>query len=248
MEPIGERQLAGQWCRFSNPELDKVIDQLESLPPDDPKAVELAKKGIEILWKGMPAIPVIETTYAMSWNTKYWVGWPTEENRYIETGVWWPQFLFIILRLRPAKYVGGYTTIWFTEKVPAEFSFTGWDNVKYGPFKPGDSATVPAEDARLLIELGWATATPPVPKELEETIKTLARDISSLSSKLDTLSGSVSGLTSKLSEEFAGLRGSITTLIAINAICLLLLVVVIVMILTRKPAVKPTEELKPIGK
>lgn len=250
MKPIGERQLAGQWCRFSDPELDKIIDQLESIHPDDPRAVELARKGIEILWKNMPAIPVIETTYAMAWNTKYWVGWPTEENRYIETGVWWPQFLFIIFRLRPAKYIGGYTTVWFTDKVPEAFTFTGWDNVKYGPFKPGDTATIPVEDARLLIELGWATATPPVPKELEETVKALTRDLHALSTKVDTLSESVSNMVTRLSEEFASLRNSITTLIAINAISLLLLLVLVVLLLTRKPAAaRPTEELKPpIGK
>lgn len=82
-------------------------------------------------------------------------------------------------------------------------------------------------------------------------VEALAGDVSPLSSKLDTLSGSVSSLAGKLSEEFAALRGSITTLIAIDAVCLLLLVVTVVVLLTRKPVVRPAEEVKevkPIGK
>jgi peptide/nickel transport system substrate-binding protein len=230
MKPIGERQLAGQWCRFSDPELDKIIDQLESLSPDDPRAVELAKKGIEILWKNMPVIPVIETTYAMAWNTKYWVGWPTAENYYIVTGVWWPQFLFIIFKLRPSHYIGAYTTVWFTDKVPKNFNFTGWDNVKYGPFKPGDSATIPVDDARLLIELGWATATPPVPRELVATFEKISADVSALSSKIDTVSTAVA----RLSEELGALRGTLTTLIAVNVICLVLLLGIIALLIRGK--------------
>lgn len=230
MKPIGERQLAGQWCRFSDPELDKIIDQLESLSPDDPRAVELVKKGIEILWKNMPVIPVIETTYAMAWNTKYWVGWPTAENYYIMTGVWWPQFLFIIFKLRPSHYIGAYTTVWFTDKVPKNFNFTGWDNVKYGPFKPGDSATIPVDDARLLIELGWATATPPVPRELVATFEKISADVSALSSKIDTVSTAVA----RLSEELGALRGTLTTLIAVNVICLVLLLGIIALLIRGK--------------
>jgi len=100
-----------------------------------------------------------------------------------------------------------------------------------------------------LIGLGWATATPPVPKELEETIKALTKDLSALSTKVDTLNGSISNMMTRLSKEFVSLRDSITTLIVINAVCLLLLLILIVLLLIRKPtAARPTEELKPLGK
>ncbi len=36
------------------------------------------------------------------YNTRYWTGWPTEDNPYTIPANWWGQFLFVIGTIKPA--------------------------------------------------------------------------------------------------------------------------------------------------
>jgi hypothetical protein len=70
------------------------------MSPDDPAAMELYKKGIEIWMKNLPTLPYMEYNYEILFSTKYWVGWPTMENLYAPPPNWWPEFRFIIFNIR----------------------------------------------------------------------------------------------------------------------------------------------------
>ncbi|MEM3958697.1 MAG: ABC transporter substrate-binding protein [Thermoproteota archaeon] len=103
--PIGKVQMAGAWCRLKDPEFDKVIYQLDALSPDDPKAVPVYKKGLEIYMRDLPVIPVVQTPIVVDFNNAYWTGWPTNDNLYIQPFTSWPSFLFIIFKLKPVQAV-----------------------------------------------------------------------------------------------------------------------------------------------
>lgn len=101
--PVGTRMLAGAWVRLQDPELDKIIDEMAVIGPDHPEYMELARKGLEIWMKDLPAIPVVQTIYTMAWLKTYWTNWPEKGNFHSWPPTWWPEFLFVILNLRSTK-------------------------------------------------------------------------------------------------------------------------------------------------
>lgn len=102
IKPIGERATAGNWIRLNDPDLDKVVKQLEIMSPDDPKITDLYKQVFELFIKDMPSVPVIQTTYVMPFNTHYWKGWPEEDKITAVPFTWWPEFQFVLFGLKKA--------------------------------------------------------------------------------------------------------------------------------------------------
>jgi peptide/nickel transport system substrate-binding protein len=99
--PIGTRAMAGNWVRLKDPEFDKVIEELDELSPDDPNALPVYKKALEIYMRDLPAIPVVQTIFVMDFDNTYWTGWPTQDNLYIQPFTWWDSFLLVMFRLKP---------------------------------------------------------------------------------------------------------------------------------------------------
>jgi peptide/nickel transport system substrate-binding protein len=102
IKPIGERATAGNWIRLSDPELDKVTAEIDVTSPDDPKIQDLYTQAIDLYFKNMPGIPVIQTTFVMPFNTTYWKGWPDETAINAVPFTWWPEFQFVLYGLTKA--------------------------------------------------------------------------------------------------------------------------------------------------
>lgn len=103
IKPIGERATAGNWVRLNDPELTAVMEQIEVTSPDDPAIEELYREAFRLYLKDMPAIPVVQTTFVMPFNTHYWKGWPESGNIYAVPFTWWPEFKFVLFNLEPAQ-------------------------------------------------------------------------------------------------------------------------------------------------
>jgi len=116
-----------------------------------------------------------------------WWDWVTTDDG----AVYWG----ITVGLLKPKALIRYIRVWFTEEVEA---FYGVDAKKYGPFKPGDSALLPTEDADRLVAQGLASYTPPLPKELEAAIESTKEAVEKLSKSVEELEGVVRGMTSLL--------------------------------------------------
>jgi peptide/nickel transport system substrate-binding protein len=43
----------------------------------------------------------IQTIYPQIYSTRYWTGWPTDENPFAIPTNWWGQFLFAVGALQP---------------------------------------------------------------------------------------------------------------------------------------------------
>jgi peptide/nickel transport system substrate-binding protein len=102
-KPIGQRVPDGNSnpTRSKIPELNDIATKLDVANPDDPQNKALFDQGLEAFLKNLPAMPTIQTIYPFLFNTTYWSGWPTQDNRYNISANWWAQFLFIIGKLQP---------------------------------------------------------------------------------------------------------------------------------------------------
>lgn len=103
LKPIGERATAGNWVRLDSEELTSVIEQMEVTSPDDPAIEELYREAFRLYLENLPAIPVVQTTFVMPFNSHYWTGWPSEDDLYAVPFTWWPEFKFVLFELEPAQ-------------------------------------------------------------------------------------------------------------------------------------------------
>jgi len=100
--PLGERG-AGQRHRWNTPSMDRMLDELEGLHPDDartePLTVEIIKYAITELptigfHSGIKFVPTVNT---------YWTNWPTADNPYNGPWWWWSLFKHILPYVQPTS-------------------------------------------------------------------------------------------------------------------------------------------------
>ena len=79
--PVGEVTWAGDWERYDNDEIAKLLDTAVSTL--DSKARKNAYMRIqEIIAKDMPVIPAFYGAHWYEYSTKYWVNWPNQDKPY----------------------------------------------------------------------------------------------------------------------------------------------------------------------
>jgi len=213
--------ITGKSSRYNNTEVWSIIDEIAKYwDPFDPDVKDDLKKLYgelqKILARDLPMIPVWAWDNPISYQTKYWVGWPSEENPGPRVNVnGEPEFLIVLQMIRsataPAPTVE-YTHVWITKEVSA---FIGVDGKSYGPFKEGEYVRIPEKDAERLIAKGVASYTPPVAPEVEEALTNIAKILGSVSESASSLRNSVNALSSsvdELSKSVASINTRIATL------------------------------------
>ncbi len=95
---------AGNYSQWSDPEYDKIVDEMYATPMDDQaKLMELYRKAMEIWLPNLPDIQLVQNIHNILMNTTYWTGWPSDENSYVNEhsyALTWP---LVIYNLLPAK-------------------------------------------------------------------------------------------------------------------------------------------------
>ena len=89
-----------RWC---NEEYTALVDQMKSLPVDDPAVLPLFVEAIEIWLKEMPDIALNSTIITLPMNETYWTNWPQFDNQYIHEGFWHRTGLQIFLNLKTVQ-------------------------------------------------------------------------------------------------------------------------------------------------
>jgi len=77
---IGTTAGGNRFSRYSNPDYDKILDEMAPLASSDPKFTELATKAMEIYWKDQIDVPAIQWLHRIPYNQTYWTNWPTADN------------------------------------------------------------------------------------------------------------------------------------------------------------------------
>ena len=92
--------------RYRNPELDKIIDRMESVVADpDPNSAYMkdAAAALDIVLRDLPEIQLLEEFHVVAYNTTYWTGWPTAADPYVAPLPPWEGWNMVIQNLKPAK-------------------------------------------------------------------------------------------------------------------------------------------------
>jgi len=89
--------------RWQNEEYDKIVAQMATLQPDDPKTMELFLEAMEIWVSEMPDVYVAQLIIRFPMNTTYWMGWPSDASPYGFPHTWQWELLKTFINLEPAQ-------------------------------------------------------------------------------------------------------------------------------------------------
>lgn len=79
-EPLGTTAGNNRFSRYKNPEYDKIVDEMATLPAEDPRFEPLALQAMEIYWRDVIDIPVVQFLHRIPYNQTRWTNWPTADN------------------------------------------------------------------------------------------------------------------------------------------------------------------------
>ena len=89
--------------RWANPEFDEIVDRMATTAPDDQELVQLFGQAMDIWYRELPSIPLVQWYHRIPHNETYWTNWPTEENPYVNSAYWHRTWLLVLLRLQPTQ-------------------------------------------------------------------------------------------------------------------------------------------------
>jgi peptide/nickel transport system substrate-binding protein len=98
----------GQSCgnnraRWSDPQLDAIIDEMSVTPMGDAKVLDQFRRGMEIWLREMPEVPLVQYYHRIAYNTTYWTNWPTKDNPYINGAQRHLTFPILLWNLKPTQ-------------------------------------------------------------------------------------------------------------------------------------------------
>jgi len=102
--PVGTTAGNNAFSRYSNPEYDKLVDEMAPLGADNPTFQADAAKAMGIYWRDTLDCPVIQWLHRIPYNTTYWTNWPSASNPSLgENGAFWAGTgLLVITQLKPS--------------------------------------------------------------------------------------------------------------------------------------------------
>ena len=104
-KPIGTTAGNNSFARYSNPDMDALLDTMAPLSADDPAFQEAAAKAMGIYWKDTIDCPIIQWLHRIPYNQTYWTNWPTAANPAMgENGAFWAETgMLVITGLKKAQ-------------------------------------------------------------------------------------------------------------------------------------------------
>ena len=97
----GQPQPLRNWGRWSNPELDRIIEQIRTIGFEDSRSLELGRDYVKLMVREMPIIPLMAYNVFTTMDETYWTGFPTAENPYTNPVPNWGNSRYMMARLRP---------------------------------------------------------------------------------------------------------------------------------------------------
>ena len=100
----GKPQPPRNWQRWSNPELDKIIEQIRTIGFDDPKGIELGLDYLKLAVREMPTIPLMSYNVFTVMDETYWTGYPNAETApYTDPVPNWGNTRYMMVKLKPRQ-------------------------------------------------------------------------------------------------------------------------------------------------
>jgi len=102
-KPSGTQSAGSNNMRWKNPELDKIIESIQKIPFDDPKAVELGQQFVKLAAQEMPITPLMSYNVFTTCDTTYFTGYPTIEDPYTDPVPNWGNTKYMFVKIKPNK-------------------------------------------------------------------------------------------------------------------------------------------------
>jgi peptide/nickel transport system substrate-binding protein len=91
------------FTRWTNDEYDAIVDEMAVTALDDMDALmDQWRRAMEIWIPELPNIPIQEWYHRIPMNQTYWVGWPDENNMFVNGAFWHLTFQLVLNELDPA--------------------------------------------------------------------------------------------------------------------------------------------------
>ncbi len=102
--PPGKPQPPRNWQRWTNPELDKIIEQVRQTGFDDPKGLELGRDYVKLVVREMPTIPLMSYNVFTVMDDTYWTGYPNAATApYTDPVPNWANTKYMMVKLKPKQ-------------------------------------------------------------------------------------------------------------------------------------------------
>ena len=98
--PIGERA-PGNTCRWPNDRASELLDELSTLPSDDPRVIEKITEVNKEFAAEIPFLAMFGTSKFVPFVESYWTGFQTADNAFEGPWWWWSQFKFYTPHFKP---------------------------------------------------------------------------------------------------------------------------------------------------
>jgi len=83
--------------RYNNPAFDAIVDEMGRTPPTEvDKIKDQFHRAMEIWFKDLPVIPMVQAPALVPFNTTYWEGWPSADNPWNMPVSWWATFTTVV--------------------------------------------------------------------------------------------------------------------------------------------------------
>jgi peptide/nickel transport system substrate-binding protein len=99
----GQIQSPRNWQRWSNAELDAIIEAIRKTPIEDKRTVEFGRDYAKLIVREMPVIPLMAYNVFTSMDETYWTGFPDASNPYANPVPNWGNSRSMMVRLRPTQ-------------------------------------------------------------------------------------------------------------------------------------------------
>jgi len=104
-KPVGEIAVNNQ-IRWVNHRFSELLDELATIPPEDPRVISIVSEMVKIRLAELPHINMIMGSKMIVRDTFVWTNWPTGENWYWEESHWNPVWMLpMLVKLEPTGNV-----------------------------------------------------------------------------------------------------------------------------------------------
>jgi peptide/nickel transport system substrate-binding protein len=102
LAPIGSSNPTANNVRWNNARYTSIVNQMASLAGYSKQAQTLTTQALTIWLQNLPVIELTQAPKTIITSNKYWTGWPTAKNPYVQPQPQLSSFFDILLKLRPA--------------------------------------------------------------------------------------------------------------------------------------------------
>ncbi|MCR6673140.1 ABC transporter substrate-binding protein [Devosia ginsengisoli] len=100
----GDRQTPRNWQRWQDERLDAIIEEVRKTEFTSPRNLELGHEFVKLMVDEMPVIPMMSFNVFSAYDTRYWTGFPTAEERpYANIVTNWANSKYILTQLKPTQ-------------------------------------------------------------------------------------------------------------------------------------------------